>query len=166
MSVDLEAGIGARLAASMDGLAAELRTRRERDERQRPPDFTYYPGRIVTGNAFPIFNAELGGPKTGYFWAVQFVNLAGLAAATDTAALYIGKSPLDVQLQNQFAPFPTPVGVGAGLGFASAINPGRTDLILRDGETLIASGTSASTFLVLRFSLIQAELRFFDKFLP
>lgn len=130
------------------------------------PAFEYIPGRIIGGTALPLINPELAGPKTGYFWAVQFIALNGLTAATETAGLFIGKSSSDIQLQNLFSPFSVPVAVGVNSWFAATVNPGRTDLILRDGESLIVAGTTVSTALVVRFSMIQAELRYLDRFLP
>lgn len=156
--VSLDAELAARLTAGPDTALQQGHL--------RLPAFDYYPGRVIAGAAFPLFNADLGGPRAGYFWAVQFVSLNGLAGAADTAGLYIGKGPADVQLQNLFAPFPVPVGVGTSGWFSASINPGRTDLILRDGDSLIASGTSASTALVLRFTFIQAQIRHLDRFLP
>jgi hypothetical protein len=85
-----------------------------------------------------LTNAEIWGPKTGYFWAIQRLTVAGLVT-TDAVQVYKAgiASPVGATPGNQVTQ--------AAITNAVAFNPGRTDLILQPGDFLIINGTGLSS---------------------
>jgi hypothetical protein len=85
-----------------------------------------------------LTNAETWGPKTGYFWAIQRLTVAGLVT-TDAVQVYKAgiASPIGAVPGNQVTQ--------AAITNAIAFNPGRTDLILQPGDFLVINGTGLSS---------------------
>lgn len=97
-------------------------------------------GAAPVSGAFTISSASnVLGPNTGYAWAVQSLSVAGLGSA-DTASLYIGPATATAVAPNNFKQ--------AFTAAAPAWQPGRTGLILNQGDTLVLAGTGLTSPLV------------------
>ena len=152
----LEVQVLAGLQACIGDLTAELRDSKTRWQTMAA---NCWPVSIPSQGAIPatgnltITNADLLGPKTGYAWLIQRVTVGGLVggATPDTVSIYRGKSTADLQPQNL---------LNVVTGNAPTWHPGARGMILREGESLIASGTSlAATGLVaMSTDVIQVAL--------
>jgi hypothetical protein len=102
----------------------------------------------VVGNNVLFSSTELG-PKTGYVWAVQSINIAGLLAADAATqlAVYVGQ--------------PQPQNLrGTVTGTTPTLNPGRTDMVLNYGDFLTVANLAAlSTESVLTLNLVTAVMQ-------
>lgn len=145
-AIDLQFGV--RLAASLDGLAAEMRARR-RAEEDLAADVSFITVPAIGFAAVPY--APPGwGPNTGFNWAVQRITIIGFGATTDFVTVYRGTSVTHVQPQNALYTFQEAVA-GAG----SAWHPGRTALILKGDESLVFGGTFTGSTGYANIDVIQ-----------
>jgi hypothetical protein len=97
-----------------------------------PQTQTSVPGTVT------LTNAETWGPKTGYFWAIQRVTVAGLVTTDAVQVFKAGiASPVGATPGNQVTQ--------AAISNTVAFNPGRTDLILQPGDFLIINGTGLTS---------------------
>jgi hypothetical protein len=104
-----------------------------------------------------LANAEVWGPKAGYFWAIQRTIVAGLGTS-DTVLWYKGQSGLPgVVPQNQ---------VSAPVTVTAQYDPSRTDLILQPGDYLTVYGTGlTSTSITANADMIIGTLDVLSDFL-
>ena len=168
MTADIEAAFAARAGlepgqagATVDaGLSMVLGRIASAMERQRQLDEQMYRSimirpllplsKTVSGGAVSFVSLEHGlGPDTGFAWAVQRLSAGGLASG-DTLSVYRGPPTASAATQDNFMNV---------LTFASpAWHPGRTGLILQDGETIIVAGASlTATQVALTGEIIQME---------
>jgi hypothetical protein len=85
-----------------------------------------------------LTNAETWGPKTGYFWAIQRITVAGLVTTDAVQVFKAGiASPVGATPGNQVTQ--------AAITNAVPFNPGRTDLILQPGDFLVINGTGLTS---------------------
>lgn len=150
--LDVEAmmGVSLQLGRIADGMAEQKLL--EQQYLQAVMSITLKPHQVTvdgSGNATILNHENDLGPASGYVWAVQRLTVAGLASG-DTISFY--KAP----------------GSSAGIQATTFINsvtstapmwsPGRTGLILFNGDTVIAAGTSlTATTVTLTGEIIQLE---------
>jgi len=135
----LQAAGWAQLAASLSGVAAELRAQNDRRRRLAACLWPVHPPAISLA-VLPVQRSADGGPNTGYFWAVQRITVGPVGAATDLVTVYRGTSLSDVQSQNALNSF-----YSAQAGAFVAWHPGGKGLILLPDEGLIFAGTITGT---------------------
>jgi hypothetical protein len=166
MTADIEAAFAAQASAGRAGaeldaglslalgrIATALERQRELDERMyraimiRP----LLPlSQVPSGGVVTFTSVEHGlGPATGFAWAVQRLSAGGLGGS-DALSVYRGPPVAAAASLDNFMNMLTVT--------ASAWHPGRTGLILQEGETLVVKGTSlASTLVTLTGEVIQME---------
>lgn len=89
--------------------------------------------------------------KTGYWWAVQRISVAGLGATTDFINLWRANAPGEAGLP-QKALHTFQIAVAGGI---ADWHPGRTGLLLRPRQGLGITGTFTGTLGVVAFDFIQ-----------
>lgn len=148
----LDIEVAARISASLDGVAAEMR--RQHDERQAlnqaiyPITIPAQQGTVASG-AVAIGSSELTGPRVGVVWDVRRVTVIGLAAS-DVITLYrvsTGSSTTGEQAVNEITQI-TNQSTNAKDGIYS---PGLGACLVRAGQSLLvaaASGLMATTITV------------------
>jgi hypothetical protein len=105
VTVDAGVEFGGRLLAALDGLAGELRHRREREERvrlafQKVHTVPIAPGLIsLTAGAGTLDTGGQGqaGPMGGYCWSVKRLSALGFTAGTVNAYINGSAAALDAQ---------------------------------------------------------------------
>lgn len=145
-----EVDAGAGLTVAVGRLITVLEEQRRAEQRMYECIFSkvLLPQAVaVAGAAFTLQGA---GPGTGYAWAVQRVTVAGLAAA-DVASLYRGPGTSSAQTADNLLTTVT--------GASPTWHPGRTGLILQEGERVTAAGTglTATGQITLTGEVIQME---------
>ena len=168
MTADIEAAFAAQAGlgreeagATVDaGLSMVLGRIASAMERQRQLDEQMYRAIMirpllpqslaVSGGAVTFVSLEHGlGPDTGFAWAIQRLSVSGLAGS-DVLSIYRGPPTSKAATADNFMNNLTVA--------APAWHPGRTGLILQDGETIIAAGTSlTATQVALTGEIIQME---------
>jgi len=151
----LRAGVAASLEVTLGRIAAAME-RTDRHRRQLAASITYIPGRVFPSFAGSALTAGVQpghgfGPTPGYWWAIQGMRVAGLAATTDFLNVSRGNA-VPVQPGNALHTFTIPVA-GA---FADWL-PGGGGLLL-DGNgqaSLLFTGTSAATAITVSMDVIQ-----------
>jgi hypothetical protein len=152
--------IMASISASLGGIAAAFKAEENRRQ-QLAHDLWWAPIRPLQANpqtqtavagTIVLTDAETWGPKTGYFWAIQRLTVAGLTG-TDAVTIYKGSTAgaLAAVPQNQ---------VSAALTAATCyFNPGRTTLVMQPGDFLTVYGTGlASTSVTVSADLVIGVL--------
>lgn len=168
MTAGAELDITAGLSVSLAGLAETMRAQEQRRrERAAAISWISLPAAQFTlnGSSLPWAFPQMG-PRTGYFWAVQRVAVAGmLVAATyqasDTVSLYKGFSIADAQQQNL---------LNVISAQAPAWHPGGRGLILREREHIIVGtnqpgGSNSGNTVTINVDAIQILNRYLPEFL-
>ena len=160
MTAGLDILATASLSASLDGLAAEMRDRRQL-ARELAAAVAYIPEITAAVTSLPaMLPADSFAPRTGYAWAVQAIRVTNLAAATDYVQLFRGKSVHAAQVAkpavNTFLP-------GTAAPFSCPpFGPGRTGLVLKDGNGLavggVVTGIGQAAPLIIEMDVIQVEV--------
>lgn len=154
---EAQAGVGPAGASADGGLHVAVGRLVGLLEEQRRADQKIYesifsrvlrPVQATVGGAAVQLLGE--GPPTGFAWAVQRITVAGLAAA-DIVSLYRAVASTSAQTADNLLTIVT--------GAAPTWHPGRTGLILQDGERITAagSGLTASGQVTLTGEVIQLE---------
>lgn len=166
MTADIAAAFAAQAGAGPAGAEADaglhlaigrlvglLEEQRRADERMYSAIFSRVMRPIqvtVAGAAISILGHQ---PDTGFAWAVQRVTVAGLTggATPDVVSLYRGPGAAAAQTNDNLLTVVT--------GASPTWHPGRTGLILQEGErvTVAGSGLTATGQITLTGEVIQME---------
>jgi hypothetical protein len=104
------------LAASLGDVATALNTETRRRQRLSE-ELRWAPLPPIQGNpaagVLTLANAEIWGPKTGYFWAIQRITVAGLTGPLDATSTSVsGEAPLPTTPNETVAATPVlPAGI-------------------------------------------------------
>ncbi len=145
-----EAGVAIALGPGLEALCGELAAEREWREKIAAAIAPIEVPAIGAFTAGPYLQAAWG-PKDGYFWAVQRMTVATLAAG-DVLQVYRGASVADVNgAQNLLN------GWQGSAGTVQVWNPGRTGCMLAARQTLIFTGTLSAGPYMVNADVIQLE---------
>ena len=139
----LSADFAVSLTASINGLAAEMRSARRARE-NLAADVSYVETPPIAFAALP-YAAAGWGPNTGFSWAVQRVTVSGFGALSDFVNMFRGTNVAQAVGNNGLFTFQTAV-----VGGMAEWKPGRTGCILKAEESLVFGGTitGGATFFV------------------
>lgn len=159
--MELDVEVSARLCASLDANTAAYREAENR-KRDLAASVSYIDEMAFsfTSAALPVALEADKRPKTGYWWAVQRVSIAGLGATTDFINLWRANAPGEAGL-GQKALNTFQIAVAGGI---ANWHPGRTGLLLRPRQGLAVTGTFTGTTGIVSFDFIQvadAQLPYF-----
>lgn len=123
-----------------DHLEWEDRRRRELAQHVYPLDIPPQFGTVTAGGVLAIANAELLGPRTGEFWDIRRITVAGLASSSEIATIYKGSTGavtngVAVDAVNNNA-------VAQVTGKVGTYGPGKSACILRAGQFISVGGSS------------------------
>jgi hypothetical protein len=164
MTAEILAGFQAQAGAGSDGaevdassglhlaigrLATILEQQRRSEERMYEAIFAKVLRPTTVTVAGGVASLLGTGPETGFAWAVQRITVAGLATA-DVVSLYRGPGVAAAQTTDNLLTIVT--------GTAPTWHPGRTGLILQEGERVTIAGTGlTATQVTLTGEVIQME---------
>jgi len=153
--LELDAAVSLQLGRIADGMKAQADWNRLLSSRLRTVPIQPIVTQGAAGGAIgavTMGNAEIWGPKTGYFWAISRITAYGLLAP-DTVWFYRGQ--------------PTTLGQNAvnSLTLNSPEWHSTRSFILQPGDFVTVAGTVTATFLSVNFDAIVGTLDLLADFL-
>jgi len=140
-----------------DSLAQSQRSRDSLFGAVYPLDVPAQQGKVTAGGALVIASPELLGPRTGVYWDIRRVTVAGLASNSETVTLYKGStgSSSDQVAQNAIAPIQPTVTTGT----VGVYSPGLGGCLLRAGEKMSigGAGLTASELITVSWSGVSID---------
>lgn len=150
VELDLEAAVQLSAAIGANTAALQQAEKRKRDLAASVSYIDEMAFSFTSLTAPALLEADKR-PKTGYWWAIQRVSIAGLGATTDFVNLWRADSPAGAGA-GQKALNTFQIAVAGGI---ANWHPGRTGLLLRARQGLAATGTFTGTQAIVSFDFIQ-----------
>ena len=138
-----DGGLSLSVFADLGATLSRLATVIDRDYQQRialrnaiyPIEIPPQTVAVTAGGTVTIASPELLGPRSGWFWDVRRVTVAGLASSTEVVTIYRGETGSSTDQVNTQA-------IASLTGKTGTYAPGLGALLLRPGQSVVVAGAS------------------------